>query len=158
MSQTVINSAEKLSQFIGDVREAWGKHKYLRVTVKTGKDRSLDQNAISHAWYAQVVRELREDDELGVKRFCKLTFGVPILRAEDADFREMYDAAIKFGLTYEQKLKAMDFIPVTSLMTVAQLNKYLHAMRDEYRDPKRANKVMLEFPPEEEKPVRRRAA
>lgn len=153
MSQIVVNSAEKLSQVIGDLREEWGKHKYLRLTIKTGKDRSLDQNAISHCWYEQVARELREDDALGVKRFCKLAFGVPILRAEDADFREMYDTAIKNSLSYEQKLKAMDFIPVTSLMTVAQLGAYLVAMQEHYR----TRGVVLEFP-EEDKPKRRKAA
>lgn len=145
----VINSEPALQTFIGDVREQWRKHHYLRVTVKTGKDRSLDQNAISHAWYEQIARELREDDALGVKRFCKLNYGVPILRAEDPEFRSLYDCAIKPHLTYEQKLKAMDYLPVTSLMTTTQLSAYLVAMQDAY-----VGKVSLEFPPEDETPRR----
>lgn len=152
MSAIVVNSAELLQAVLGDIREAWGKHHYLRVTIKTGKDRSLDQNAISHTWYEQVARELREDAAEGVKAECKLRFGVPILRAEDDDFREMYDASIKLHLSYQQKLKAMRFLPVTSLMTVQQLSRYLEDMQRHYAE----RGVLLEFP--EEAAPRRRAA
>jgi hypothetical protein len=145
MSEAIVNSEDALSRFIGQIRKEWKEHKFLRVKWRAGKDRSLDQNAISHVWYAQIVRELNEDDELGVKRWCKLHFGVPILRAEDADFRKFYDTAIKPHLDYEQKLQAMDHIPVTSLMTKAQLSKYLKAMQDHYRDQRC---VYLEFPEE----------
>jgi hypothetical protein len=150
---TTINSTESLSKFIGDIREAWNRHKFLRVSVKTGKDRSLDYNALSHCWYIQVANELREDDAAGVKAFCKLHFGVPILRAEDADFREFYDAGMKNVLTYEQKVKAMRFVPVTSLMTQAQFDNYAHQVQDHY-----AGRVALEFPKKDEQPKRRRAA
>lgn len=140
MSALIINSAESLQRAIGDLREGFDRHKYLRVSVKTGKDRSLDQNAISHAWYEQLSRENREDDALGWKCFCKLNFGVPILRAEDAEFREFYDGAIRSSLSYEQKLVAMKYLPVTSEMTKQQLSKYLEAMQGYFTD------VRLEFP------------
>ena len=143
-SAAIVNSEQSLSRVIGDIREAFHTHKFLRITVKSGKERSLDQNAISHAWYEQIAAELREDSALGVKNFCKLHFGVPILRAEDADFRDFYDAAIKPHLTYEQKVAAMAFVPVTRLMTVKQLSAYLAAMQDHYM-----GRVALEFPPEE---------
>lgn len=148
MSLMIVNSEQALSRCIGDLREQWKVHKFLRVTTKTGKDRSLDQNAISHAWYEQVALELREDTAAEVKRYCKLHHGVPILRAEDPEFREFYDKAIK-GLTYEQKLKAMDFVPVTSEMKVKQLSQYLVEVRNDFRADVRDNKVMLEFPPED---------
>ncbi len=45
----IINSADSLKKFIGDIREQWNEHKYLRASIKTGKDRSLDQNAKFHA-------------------------------------------------------------------------------------------------------------
>lgn len=131
MTQYVVNSEMLLSKLIGDVREQFAAHHYLRVTLRTGKDRSLDQNAVTHAWYSQVAEELREDDTLGVKRYCKLTIGVPILRAEDPEFREMYDATFK-KLTYPQKLKAMDFLDVTSIMSVKQLGAYMVEMQEHY--------------------------
>lgn len=105
--------------------------------------RSLDQNAISHAWYEQLARELREDDAIGHKCYCKLHHGVPILRAEDGEFREAYDATIK-GMNYEQKLKAMRILPVTSLMTKPQLSKYLEAIQSDFD----RRGVRLEFPDE----------
>ncbi len=145
MSQTVINSEMSLSKFLGDIREMWREHKYLRVSVKTGKDRSLDQNALSHCWYEQISRELRQDTALRVKCECKLNYGVPILRAEDAEFREFYDKANKRTLSYEEKIDAMRFVPVTSEMTVKQLSQYLEAMQTAYA--KRG--VVLEFPPED---------
>lgn len=149
----VLNSEISLQTFIGELRAKWNKHKFLRVTVRTGKARSLDQNAISHTWYEQIERELREDDKLGVKCFCKPHFGVPILRAASEEFREFYNAAFLHTLTYEQKITAMKFIPVTSLMETDQLSQYLVAMQDHFR----GRGVMLEFPPEDQKPKRRRA-
>jgi hypothetical protein len=143
MSAIIINSAESLHRAIGDLRDMWNQHKFLRVSVKAGKDRSLDQNAISHAWYEQIARELREDDALGWKSYCKLHYGVPILRAEDEEFRTAYDAVIK-GLTYEQKLIAMNHWPVTSIMVKSQLSKYLEAMQASFL----TLGVKLEFPPD----------
>ncbi|KDB68544.1 hypothetical protein AZ15_2429 [Bordetella bronchiseptica A1-7] len=64
---------------------------------------------------------------------------MPILRAEDADFRQAYDGAIK-GLPYERKLLAMRVFPVTSRMTVRQLTKYAEAVRDDFA----ARSVILE--------------
>ena len=138
-----INSETTLQAAIGELRSMWRERKYLTLTAKAGKGRSLDQNAISHAWYEQVARELREDDPRGVKRYCKLHFGVPILRAEDAEFRESYDGSILRTLSYEQKLVAMDLLPVTSIMTTAQLSKYMADVQEHYR-----GRVQLEFPVE----------
>lgn len=140
MSQLTINSEASLSSAIGEIRDAWKAHRFLRLNIKTGKDRSLDQNGISHVWYEQIARELREDTALGVKKFCKLHYGVPIMRAEDEDFRRLYDLVIK-PLAYEKKLEAMAAWPVTSLMTKDQLSQYLEAMQAGY-----AGRVRLEFP------------
>ena len=141
MGAMVINSMDSLQRVIGDLRSLWNQHKFLRLNVKAGIDRSLPQNAITHVWYAQIARELREDDELGWKSYCKLHHGVPILRAEDEDFKETYDAVIK-PLTYEQKLIAMRCWPVTSLMTKEQLSKYAEAVQADFA----RRGVRLEFP------------
>ena len=92
MKIDVFNDAT-LSESIGEVRALYAKHRRLKVTIHAGK-RSLDHNAISHIWYAQVANELRENTPEGVHCECKLRFGVPILRAEDDDFRAFYDRAI----------------------------------------------------------------
>ena len=141
MSTLTINSDMSLQEAIGLLREWFGKHKFLRLNVKKGVDRSLSQNAISHVRYAQIARELREENTMGWRCYCKLHHGVPILRAEDTDFREFYDGSLKL-LPYEKKLQAMKFVPVTSIMTTEQLSNYLEEVQQDFR----GRGVMLEFP------------
>ena len=140
MTTWTANSDTSFQDMIGDLRELYQRHHFLRVIGKSGKARSLDQNAIGHAWYQQLARELREYDAAAWKRFCKLHFGVPILRAEDEEFKRHYDFVFK-ALTYEQKIEAMEHLPVTSLMTIPQESRYLEAMQEHFAD-----RVRLEFP------------
>ncbi len=113
------------------------------VTYKPhSKSRSDDQNALSFAWYQQIADDLGEDTALGVRCFCKLTAGVPILYSEDEDFRAAWDRSLAH-LTYEQKLEAMAFVPVTSLMKTKQLSAYLKAVQKLYE-----GSVLLMFPEE----------
>lgn len=144
MNPLIVNSENSLQDSLGIIRELYQRNRYLKITIKIGKSRSEQQNDISHVWYDQLSRELREDNALGWKAYCKLTIGVPILRAEEEEFRANYDASVRH-LTYEQKLKAMHFIPVTSLMTKAQLSQYLETMQSIFLD----HGVKLEFPPDE---------
>jgi hypothetical protein len=141
MTTFLVNSAESLQTTLGMFRELYEQHKFLRGSIKTGKDRSVPQNSITHAWYTQIARELREDDESGWKCYCKLHHGVPILRTEDEEFRETYDSAIK-GLSYEKKLIVMRCWPVTSIMTKPQLSKYAEAVQADFV----VRGVRLEFP------------
>ena len=139
----IVNSETALQSAIGELRDAFKARKFLTVAITHGKKRSLDQNAIAHAWYSQVARELREDTEAQVKAQAKLWFGVPILRAGDEDFRKKYDQCVK-PLDYEQKLALMEWFPVTSLMTTPQMSEYLEKMQAHYA----SKGVRLEFPEE----------
>lgn len=142
MTEIAVYSESTLAQALGEVRENYRRSGRCKVKVTTGK-RSLNQNDMSHAWYEQLAIELREDDALGWKCYCKLHHGVPILRAEDSEFRNVYDNAIK-GLSYEQKLAVMRILPVTSLMTKTQLSAYLDAVQADFR----SKGVILEYPME----------
>jgi len=144
VSTTYVNSEGSLSKLIGDLRELWREHKYLRVSVKTGKDRSLSQNALEHTWFNQIANELREQTALQVKAECKLNYGVPILRAENEEFRTFSNMALRH-LTHEQRLEAINFIPISSIMTVDQLSQFLNAIQKGFE-----GRVALEFPPEAE--------
>lgn len=139
----IVNSDTSLQTAIGELREQYRAHRFVQVKIVAGKKRSVEQNAVLHGWFGQVSRELREDDERGVKRFCKLHFGVPILRAEDIEFREAYDAVVR-PLTYANKLVAMDILPVTSAMTTKQLDKCMTDIQDHFA----ALGVALEYPRE----------
>ena len=136
-------SAGTLSKLLGDIRLLYAQHGRVSCTVSTAKPRTIDQNSLSHAWYQQVADELREDSPLGVKRYCKLTIGVPILRCDDDEFRAGYDRVIR-PLSYELKLEAMDILPVTSRMTTKQLTTYLENMQAHYQ----TRGVQLAFPME----------
>lgn len=127
----IINSASSYSDAIAAIRELYQKHKYLIVSLRIGKDRSLDQNAISHCWYDAISKQLGENTPEGVKCECKLIYGLPILCAEDEDFAIMILAMLK-NLTYEEQVKAMRYIDVTSLMSVHQMTRYLDSMQKEY--------------------------
>jgi hypothetical protein len=143
MTKFIVNSEESLQRHLGAVRDDYRQFKYLHGSYRAGTHRSLSQNAIIHTWYAQIARELREDDELGWKSFCKLHFGVPILRLDD-EFRDAYDAVIK-PIDYEKKLIAMRCWPVTSIMTKEQLSAYAEAMIDHFA----TLAIMLTFPESE---------
>ena len=130
MSEIIVNSLKTLEDALSEIRDRWGRSKYLRIVVRERK-RSLNQNDQTHVWYAQIAEQLREDTPREVKNFCKLHYGVPILRAEDSDFRKFYDKAIRV-LPYVDKLESMDYVPVTSIMTVAQLKQYTDRMQAEY--------------------------
>jgi hypothetical protein len=143
MTELTATTEIGVQSICGEIREAFRVNRFVRVTIKTGKKRSLSQNDISHAWYEQMARELREDDANGWKCYCKLHHAVPILRAEDAEFRATYDSVIR-PLDYERKLAVMKILPVTSLMTKAQLSKYLEEVQADFQ----ARGVWLQFPQE----------
>jgi hypothetical protein len=141
MKKTVdIGNEIALQTLIGDMRAEYQRAGFLRATYSTDKPRTLSQNAIAAVWYGQVERELREDTAAGVKRYCKLHYGVPIMRADDEEFRSLYDTAIK-PLPYEKKLLAMGLMPLTSLMDTGQLSRYLVDMKEGFR-----GRVDLRFP------------
>lgn len=104
----------------------------LPVTVEwvQGRDRTRDQNALQFLWATEVARQFGDREPEDVQRMWKLHHGVPILREDSAEFREVYDRAIK-GLPYELKIEAMRFITVTSIMKVRQMVRYLDAVERE---------------------------
>ena len=131
MNEFTIQTDDAFAELLGDLREAYKLH----------------QNSLSHVWYAQIAKELREDSKLGWRCYCKLHHAVPILREQDPEFRAAYDEAIK-GLTYEQKLKVMRILPVTSRMNKAQMSEYLDEVQDDFRK----RNVILTVPDQESAP------
>lgn len=127
----VITHEVALQGLIGNLRREWNEQRYMRVTYSTDKPRTLPQNSLIYGLYGQISREGGQESIPEVRRRLKLHHGVPILRAEDPEFREAYDAVLK-PLTYEQKLKAMDFWPVTSRMNTSQLSQYVASIEKEH--------------------------
>ena len=100
------------------------------VDIVKGKRRSVEQNKLNRLWIAEIAEQLGDQTPEHVRGFCKLTMGVPILRAENTLFRERYDAVVR-PLPYETKLALMQEpidLPVTRLMTTDQEHRYLEAV------------------------------
>ncbi len=104
----------------------------LPVTVEwvQGRDRTKDQNALQFLWASEAAAQLGDRTVDEVRYDWKLRHGVPILREDSAEFREVYDTVIR-PLPFEMKVRAMAFIPVTSEMKVRQMVRYLDAVQRE---------------------------
>lgn len=60
MSESIINSQQSLDAHIEHLRIQFAKHKYLRVNTKTGKQRTLTQNASMHLYFQHTANQLNE--------------------------------------------------------------------------------------------------
>ena len=99
-----------------------------------GVNRSNEQNNLQWKWMQEASdqrSDMRADE---YQAYCKLHFGIPILRAEDEDFKAQYDRLIR-PMSYEEKLDIMggviDF-PVTRLMNTEQTTRYLDAVYEHF--------------------------
>lgn len=105
-----------------------GRKRPFTVDITEGRDRSTEQNRLAFKWYVEISEQTGEDRE-DVRARCKLEIGVPILREEQEKFRATYDRLIR-PLSYPEKLALVRDIelPVTSLMNVDQMSRYLDIM------------------------------
>ena len=104
------------------------------IQVTKGRRRSVEQNRLQRMWVAEISEQIGEYTPEEVRAYCKLTMGVPILRAENDDFREKYDKHVR-GLAYEVKLALMSEpldMPVTRMMTTDQKRRYLDAVHKHF--------------------------
>ena len=104
-------------------------------SLTKGKKRSLEQNRLQHLWHREAAEQLADETAEEKRAYCKLHFGVPILRNESEEYREAYDKVIR-PLSYEDKLKLMaiplDF-PCSRLMTMGQKKRYLDDVYAHYK-------------------------
>lgn len=99
------------------------------VSLASGAPRSIEQNKLQRLWCNEAAEQGDQTAE-EYRGYCKLHFGVPILRMENEKFREVYDRVVR-PLSYEDKLQIMMVpldLPVTRLMTAKQKTQYLDAM------------------------------
>ena len=97
------------------------------VTITRGKQRTIHQNKLQRLWMNEISEQLGDQTPEECRGYCKLTIGVPILRAENEIFCHKYDAIVK-PLPYEQKIAVMMEpldLPITRIMTTDQKSRYL---------------------------------
>lgn len=126
-----VNSQAKLTEAITKLNTMFRDKKFVVVSLRPGKDRTLDQNALWFAMYKRIAEMTPIGDAVDARRYCKLHFGVQILLNEDAGFQAEWYRVMRH-LPYEMKLSMMggcklfgpDGFPVTSLFNRAQGIQY----------------------------------
>lgn len=122
-----VNCQAKLTEAITCLNTMFREKKFVVVSLRPGKDRTLDQNALWFALYQRIAQMTQIGDVEDARRYCKLHFGVQILLNEDDDFRNGWYRTMRH-LTYAEKLDLMggnalfgpDGFPVTRLFSRAQ--------------------------------------
>lgn len=134
-----VNSEQRLGMFLQHVSDLYAKHKYIRFGIKTGRDRTLDQNALSFQLYTDLHRAKRDTYPRvnDARAHCKLHYGIPI-RRQEPEFNDVYCRFIKNRFTYEEKLELMvdpkiDF-PVTRDMDKAQFSEFVEEIKRAFPD------------------------
>ena len=90
--------------------------------------RNKGQNSLIYAIYKEFGLQVEGENPKTIMRYCKLHHGIPLLRLADQKFRNQWDKSIGLMLTYEEQLEAMDWFPVTRLMSKRQCSDYIDAM------------------------------
>ena len=132
MKSCVVKTASDLLSLAADI----GKEAFpLTVSWAAGEKRSLPQNRTIHMWYGEAARQLGDTTSEDVRAQCKLHFGVPILRRDNAAFLLDYDKDIR-PLPYEMKLKVFKALDpaITSRMKKPQLVEYMNAMQQHFAE------------------------
>jgi len=97
--------------------------------------RSSEQNRLQRKWLSE-AQEQGDQTAEEYRGYCKLHFGVAIMKYESPDWAEKYDAIIK-PLDYPQKIMMMmeplDF-PVTRCMSTKGKTQYLDKMKSHLED------------------------
>jgi hypothetical protein len=122
-----VNCQAKLSEAITAISAMYRDKKFVVVSLRPGKDRTLDQNRLWFAMYKRIAEMTQIGDAADARRYCKLHIGVQILLNEDAGFQAEWYRVMRH-LPYATKLEMMggchlfgpDGFPVTSLFNRAQ--------------------------------------
>ena len=119
----------------------------LTITMTPGKVRSIRQNKLQRLWMKEIAEHFGDRTPEEIRGYCKLTIGVPILRAENDAFQVKYDRIVR-PLDYEQKLDLMMEpldMPVTRFMTIKQKGGYLDQVYRHFA----SQGVRLTLPPDD---------
>jgi hypothetical protein len=131
MTARIISTLPQLDLWITHLRQ---RKLPMSVSAVDGRKRSVAQNKLQRLWIGEIAEQYGDREPEYVRGTCKLQFGVPILRHEDDEFCEKYDATVK-PLPYEAKVAIMMEpldLPVTRRFNVSQSVRYLDAIHRYY--------------------------
>jgi hypothetical protein len=128
-----VNSATRLSEAIHKLTAMYREKKYVVVSFREGKDRTLDQNALWFSLYERIAQMTQIGDVDDARRYCKLHVGVRILLRDCADYRETWDRLF-LHWSYEDKLALMGAHPVAGPEGLAVTRLFNRKQGIEYTD------------------------
>lgn len=136
----VANSTRSLSDAITAITQAFQEKRYVRITLTTGRDRTLDQNAMFFSLYVRISEVLGDGsaEDIGYWRaYCKLRFGVALLQIHDESFRARWHRLVLTNpllQNWEAQIDLMrdtmfgqDGFPVTRLFDTKLGGQYIDA-------------------------------
>lgn len=133
MSRRIVETEYERRQLIRFIE---GHKLPMTATIESVGKRSARQNRLNRQWMLDIAAQLDGWDAEAARGYCKLHFGIPILRADDEVFCREYDALVR-PLPYEHKLKLM-MVPfdfgVTRRMTTKQQTAYLDAVHRHFSE------------------------
>lgn len=115
------------------------------ITVRDGKVRTLNQNALLHKWFGEIAKQ-GDTTASQVKGQCHHEYGLPI-RLRDEQFAWLWNnSAAK--LDYEKRcaVLASGQFQISSKMNTKELSEYMDAMFPDYT----ARGIHLTLPEEKE--------
>src|SRR5262245_52568438 len=96
----------------------------FRASVQDGRLRSQDQNRLMWKWAGEAATQLEDRTSRELQSEWKVRFAVPILIEEDIKFAKFW-SSVEQTMTYSQRLELMEFVPVTSLLTMKGFASFL---------------------------------
>jgi len=129
----VINSASKLSEAINCVTRLYREKKFLILSLREGKDRTVIQNNLWFSMYERIAQMTNIGDVEDARSYCKLHVGVRILLRDCADYRETWDRLF-LHWSYEDKLALMGAHPVAGPEGLAVTRLFNRKQGIEYTD------------------------
>ena len=127
----IVNSKESAKECYCEILNQFIKHKFLN--IKIAKDsRTLAQNR----WQFKAYSMLEKQGDMSAAEYrnvCKFNHGLSIRARDEPEFATLLRPMLQ-ALTYEQKIKSMSFIDVTSLFNVEQMGEYIEAICKAYND------------------------
>tara|TARA_Y100000310_G_scaffold275571_1_gene292183 strand:+ start:133 stop:597 length:465 start_codon:yes stop_codon:yes gene_type:complete len=126
-----IDNDADLKNILVAIRKAYHDYGSILLQIFDGRQRSGLQNALQHAMYREIGKQLYGGDFVHAKAECKLTLGVPLLRQDSEEFKRLYDRSIR-PKPYGEKLEIIALIDVSSLLSMAEAHNYIDAIYDTY--------------------------
>jgi len=111
--------------------------KFDLTITERGSKRRLAANAQLHLWFGQIAKHNDDQTPLDVKNFCKDAFGLPLIlnSVQHGDKMEfLLDKLSYFEHSHESKMKLIQCLEVTSLLTIPESKIMMEQMLFYYND------------------------